>query len=449
MSFWTGDRLIEATGGNLKGENFTATTVSTDTRSLKPGELFVALKGENFNGHRYLRVAKEAGAVAALVSEVPADAPENFPLIVVEDTLVSLQKMARYRREKTKARIIGITGSVGKTSAKEMLKIALSAYGETYATSGNYNNHIGLPITLCNLPESAEFAILEMGMNHAGEISFLSHIAQPQVALITSVEAVHLEFFDSVEGIARAKAEIFDGMKGGAVVLPADNPYFEILSQSAQAKECEILSFGESLESDFHLISPEVEYDVSGELRRFRLSTRGAHWPLAALGVLACVRALGLPLSKAEAALAQYHERAGRGEVLTLPWQGGQITLMDDAYNASPVSMKAALKTLSQLGEGRKLAILGQMLELGETSPQLHESLKEPIENFGIDAVVTIGEKMQPLAAVLSPPLHLAHFDEVETAMAAIETLVKPNDIVLCKGSHGSGVYRLVEKMKK
>lgn len=448
MSFWTSEKIIEATGGTLQGADFAFTTLNTDTRTLKNGEFFVALKGENFDGHDYLNTAAERGAVAALVSHIPEDAP-NIPTIKVGDTLKAMQEMARYRRHYTNIKIIGITGSVGKTSAKEMLKLCLSEYGETYATSGNYNNHIGLPISLCNMPESSDYAILEMGMNHAGEISFLSEIAKPKISLITAVEAVHLEFFDSVEGIAHAKAEIFDGMQGGKAVLPIDNPYYDILCHAAADKNCEILTFGEDENSDLRLVSSAVNYEIKGERRHFTLSTRGAHWPKATLGILGCITALGLPLEKAEKALAHYQEQQGRGSVETVSWGEGEITLMDDAYNASPVSMEAAIATLANLGQRRKVAILGEMLELGDGSPALHEALLEPLTKHKIDAVITVGTGMRPLADKLSDDQHLAHFANADDAINSIKTLVQPKDIVLCKGSHGSGVYRLVAALKE
>ena len=441
MSFWTSNKIIEATGGTLHGEAFSFSTLNTDTRSLQAGEFFVALSGDNFDGHDYASKAADRGAIAALV-EKPV---QGLPYIMVQDTLEALQNMARYRREYSTAKIIAITGSVGKTSAKEMLKICLSEYGETYATSGNYNNHIGLPICLCNMPTSSEFAILEMGMNHADEISFLSDIAKPQVALITNVEAVHLEFFDSVQGIAYAKAEIFDGMQGGAAVLPADSPYYELLVTSSELHNCELISFGEAENSSLRLLSSAVEYEYKSQPRSFALSTRGAHWPKAALGILGCVAALDLPLEKAEAALNAYQEQQGRGEVIKL----GDITLMDDAYNASPVSMAAAITTLASLGAGRKLAVLGEMLELGENSDALHAGLAEPLQQHAIDAVITVGEGMKPLIAKLQQSVHLAHFSTAEDAIKSIKTLVRPNDNVLCKGSHGSGVYRLVAALKE
>ena len=449
MSFWNSDKMLEATSGELIGLEFTCGDVNTDTRSIKSGELFIALIGDNFDGHDYLQKAVDSGASGALVSNIPADAPDGFALIVVKDTLRALQSMAKYRRKHTSAKIVAITGSVGKTSAKEMLKIALSEYGKTYATSGNYNNHIGLPICLCNLPESSEYAIFEMGMNHADEICFLSLIAKPDVALITNVEAVHLEFFDSVTAIAYAKAEIFDGMENAIAVLPSDNKYFDILENAAIARDCETISFGESKGSTLRLTSSAVEYEFKGESRSFKLDTLGAHWSKAALGVLGCVAALNITLDKAEKSLVKYHEQTGRGEVVTIAWQGGKITLMDDAYNASPVSMAGALVTLATLGQGRKLAILGDMLELGKSSKQLHANLAGVIAEQNIDAVITIGEQMQYLANVLSSDVHVAHFAEVESANNKIETLVKPGDIVLCKGSHGSGVYHLVKALKK
>ena len=472
MTFWSSEKIIEATGGRLIGSEFSFDTLTTDSRALQQGEFFVALSGENFNGHDYIAKAQQQGAIGALVSQ---KIDTDLPQILVADTLEALQDMARYRRKHYHGQVVGITGSVGKTSAKEMLKLALSEYGEAYATAGNYNNHIGLPITLCNLPESADYAIIEMGMNHAGEISFLSKITKPQVALITTIAAVHLEFFESVEGIAHAKAEIFDGMEGGVAVLPADNEYVELLmekhlsqwerSESPQGDtgECPlpkskistspsgrgILTFGKAPTSDLQLLSSDATYRYQNQTRHFTLQTRGSHWPVTALGVLGCIIALELPLEKAEKALANYQEQEGRGAVLTLPWQGGEITLMDDAYNASPVSMKAAIETLASLAEGRKLAILGEMLELGASSAALHQALTDPIKEQPIDGVITIGKAMEPLANILPQKIHLAHFENAKSAIRSIETLVKPNDIVLCKGSHGSGVYQLVEALKQ
>ena len=447
--FWSADRIIEATGGELVGQPFSASTVNTDSRSTGEGELFIALLGESFDGHGFAKKAYEQGASAALVSYIPEDSPKDFPFILVEDTLEALQEMARYRREHTDAKIIGITGSVGKTSAKEMLKLALSKYGETYATSGNYNNHIGLPITLCNMPEKCDYAIIEMGMNHTGEISFLSAIARPQVALITNVAAVHLEFFDSVEDIAYAKAEIFDGMDGGIAVLPADNEYAELLtSQAKQKKIDKIITFGEGGGATLQLLDDKISYNFQNEARSLILSTIGTHWPKAALGVLACVAALNLSLKKAEAALKLYREQAGRGAVNRRTWKTGEITLMDDAYNASPISMIAAIETLSQLDGTRTFAILGDMLELGTQSAKMHAALADPILEHEIDAVVTIGKEMKMLANELPAYPHVAHFDSVEDAISSIGSLVKDGDAVLCKGSHGSGIYKLVDAIK-
>ncbi len=450
MSFWNLTRIIEATQGAFYGsDKLKFSTLTTDSRLLQTGEFFVALKGDQFDGHDYLFKALDAGACGALVSSHPKTMPKDFPLIVVDDTLVALQAMAQYRRQHTAAKILAITGSVGKTSAKEMLKLCLTGYGETYATSGNYNNHIGLPICLCNLPETAQFAIFEMGMNHAGEIAFLSHIAKPHISLITAVEAVHLEFFESVAEIARAKAEIFEGMHQGVAVLPADNPYFHILQTAALATDNRMITFGASPPSDFYLLDAKGHYNYRNVNRHFTLGTLGAHWPKAALGILAIVAALGLPLDKAEQALSHYREPSGRGQVAKLPWKQGEITLLDDAYNASPVSMTAALATLSTLGEGRKIAILGHMLELGKSSPKLHADLAQPIADYGIDGIITIGEQMHPLVKILPATIHLAHFNVVQDAIKSVNSLVQAGDNVLCKGSHGSGVYQLVEHLKK
>jgi UDP-N-acetylmuramoyl-tripeptide--D-alanyl-D-alanine ligase len=448
--FWNAEKMLAATGGELRGSEFRADGVEIDSRHITPNKIFIALPGEHVDGHNYLRQAAQAGASAALVSHIPENAPTDLPLIVVEEVLPALQEMARYRRKHYQGRVIGITGSVGKTSAKEMLKLVLSEYGEAYATDGNYNNHIGVPITLCNLPDSADFAIIEMGMNHGGEISFLSHIAKPEVALITTVAAVHLEFFESVEGIAHAKAEIFEGMESGTAVLPIDNEYYPILEKQYRAsKAISLLTFGESEASDLRLISPEVRYQFGGEDRSFELTTHGAHWPKAALGVLGCVAALNLNLTPAEQALKHYQEASGRGEVLSLPWKGGQIQVMDDAYNASPISMKAALQTLSQLGEGRKVAILGDMLELGDAAPQFHAELAETVSEEAIDGVITVGALMGHLHEALPESKKLAHYDKAADAEKELSELIHSGDYLLLKGSHGSHVYKLVELLKR
>lgn len=461
LPLWTQEEIIAATRGEAIGSHFEATGVSIDTRSLKPGDIFIALIGEHSDGHHYLHQAKAAGAAAAIVSEVPADAPKDLPLVLVHQTQMALEDIGRAARTRSDARFIGITGSVGKTSAKEMLKLALGPYGHTYATVGNLNNHLGLPLTLANMPRDAEYVILEMGMNHAGEIDFLSRMGQPEVSLITTVEAVHLEFFDSVEDIARAKSEIFVGMaEGDIAVLLADNPHYPLMLYLAERHKLAITSFGVKTPADFKLkntqMNPqgmEISYLHRGQPRGFTLGCIGKHWAQVALSVLAVVEALGLPLEKAEAALAGYTEQPGRGQLVSLRWQeSGTLTLIDDSYNASPVSMKAAIEKLGMLepaAGGRRIAILGEMKELGPESPEFHAALAEILQKQKVEKVFLTGELMVHLQETLPEAMrggYALHASELaEIALPQLRT----GDIVLCKGSHGSKVYQLVEQLKK
>lgn len=453
LPWWNSQKLLEATHGQLVGMPFAAQSVESDTRKLPPSALFVALKGERFDGHDYLQQAHEAGAVAALVDHLPQNAPLEMPYILVKDTLVALQQMGRYRRQHYTGKVIGVTGSVGKTSTKEMLKLVLSQYAETYATAGNYNNHIGLPLTLCNLPGEADYAVIEMGMNHAGEIAFLSKLALPHIALITTIDAVHLEFFNSVEDIARAKSEIFEGLvEGGNAILPADSAYLKILQQHCpqHAQQC---LFGVSDMASCKLLSyngEKLHYENNGEKRQLKLKTGVPHHAPMALSALAVVNALKLPLAKAEAALASYQEAAGRGSVgeVTLP-QGEKVCLIDDAYNASPVSMRAALQRLSSMaGKGRKVAILGEMLELGKHSNALHQSLAEDIVKAKLDAVLLVGAGMKALDDALPDDASVHYYENAEALRPDLYGFLQAEDTVLMKGSHGSGVYQLVTTLK-
>lgn len=458
-TIWTSEETILATGGEGRGGNFEASGVSIDTRSLKAGDIFIALVGDHSDGHVYVKQAQAAGAVAAIVSEIPVDVAKDFPLILVHQTQMALEDFGRAARKRSDARFIGITGSVGKTSAKEMLKLALTPYGITYATSGNYNNHLGLPLTLANMPRDAEYAILEMGMNHAGEIDFLSRMGAPDVGLITTVEAVHLEFFDSVQDIALAKSELFVGMSEGSVaVLLADNPHFALMESLAKDHKLKVTSFGVNTPADFKMLEQhstaqgmQVQYSHHGQRREFALGCIGKHWAQVALSVLAVVEGLDLSLDKAEKALAAYTEQEGRGAVLTLPWQGGSLTLIDDSYNASPVSMKAAIEKLGMLmpeENGRRIAILGEMRELGAEGPAFHQALAPVLEAQRVDKVYMTGALMEHLNAVLPEAVCGGYTLEAKALGELVSPQLHAGDVVLCKGSHGSKVYQIVDALK-
>jgi len=461
MTFWTSAQLIRATQGQLIGDPFAIRSMTIDARHCGEGQLFIALKGERSDGHQYLKQAQAAGASAALVSHIPPDAPAHFPLIQVPDVERALAAMARYRRDHAAAtRFIGITGSVGKTSTKEMLSLCLGSYGSVHATKGNYNNHLGLPLTLCNLPENTDFCVLEMGMNHAGEIAFLSDIAKPDIGIITTIDAVHLEHFADVEGIAHAKGEIFKGMQPshGVAILPQENPYYPVLHRAAGTLEQ--IGFGRDT-GEFRLsesrgAAPVIAYSALGEARQFTLPISGKHWPVLALAALSCISALGLPLAPAEQALARYQLADGRGNARQLRWHDGNIVLIDDAYNASPLSMQTALEQLGNApGDSpafttkRRIALLGDMLELGPQAPRYHAELAPLITSCAIDGVITVGPLMQSLATRLAPATRLAHFDDYQQLlpMLASSTLIQAGDRLLCKGSHGSGVHQIVKTL--
>ncbi len=451
---WLAKDAAAATGGTLHGGGgWSARSLSIDTRTLEPGALFVALKGERSDGHAYLAQAAKAGAVAALVDHKVADTA-GLPLLIVEDTMVALESLALAARKRSDAKIIAITGSMGKTSAKEALALALSAYGEVHATKGNYNNHIGLPLTLAQLPEEADFAVLEMGMNHAGEIAPLSVMARPDVALVTSVDAVHAEFFESVEDIARAKAEIFAGL-GGMAVLPADNRYFPILAEEAERQGAFIARFGRAADAEVRLVEQvsglsgtRFTFTIEGRTYQAQVRALGAHWAGLCLGVLACVSVLGFDLAPAIASLAAFQEPPGRGRLSEVVVNGKRIALLDDSYNASPVSMRGAIEKLGMLAASparRTIAVLGQMLELGAEGPAHHLAMAEVLERANITQVFASGALMEPMFRALPPARQGAWAESAEALRAPLEAALQEGDLVLIKGSHGSRVYQIAQ----
>lgn len=442
---WAASDAIKATGG-ISTADWCAARVEIDSRKVQAGDLFIAIKGERFDGHDYVADAFARGAVAAVVSNM-SNINDNH--LVVTDTLKALEDLGKYNRARGKAKIIGVTGSVGKTSTKEMLKLALSAHGKTYATSGNYNNHIGTPLNLANLPLDAQFAVFEMGMNHAGEIAHLTKMVCPHIALITCVEAVHLEFFSSVEDIASAKAEIFAGLNDdGVAIINADQPYFSDIKHKK-------ITFGTNAKSDCRLLSYkttfsgcEVLSDICSTKLNYSLSATGKHLAIISLSVLAVCAALDLDIKQSAAALAQFTEVGGRGRVERI----GNILLIDDSYNASPVSVKAACAKTNEVWQasgtkGRKIAILGDMLELGKTSAIIHSELSDSLLEQGFDKVYTAGNLMRHLYNALPLDLQAGHADNSCALLPIIK--LEDGDVVLVKGSHGSKMYELAEKLKE
>ncbi|MCH2548147.1 MAG: UDP-N-acetylmuramoyl-tripeptide--D-alanyl-D-alanine ligase [Alphaproteobacteria bacterium] len=459
---WTTADIEKATQGNGQGANWRGERVSIDTRTLEAGDIYVALQGENVDGHNYVKEALEKGAVAAVVHHIVEGADVQKQLLV-EDTEEALREMAAYHRARLSATFVGVTGSVGKTGAKEMLRTTLSTKGKTYASHGNFNNHIGTPLCLVNMPMDADYGVFEMGMNHAGEISQLSTLVQPHLAMITTVEAVHLEFFDSEDAIADAKAEIFDGMtKSGSAVLNGDNVHFLRLKRAAEKHGLgNIISFGVNemamcrlteYRADMH--GSEVTATVSGTPLTYRIGTVGKHWALTSVAVLAAADALGCDLAKAAAALETFHEPKGRGKISVLPWQSeaAGLLLVDDSYNASPSSMMAAFEKMYELKQAnpnrRMVAVLGDMLELGDLGPKMHANLAQALKKAEIDVVHTAGKLMKNLRDKLPTPMHGSHANTAAELQAPLEASLQVGDVVLVKGSQGSNMWKLVDAIE-
>jgi UDP-N-acetylmuramoyl-tripeptide--D-alanyl-D-alanine ligase len=460
QALWTAQDAAKATGGKAQGE-WQAAAVSIDSRAVKPRDLFVALPGERFDGHHFVRDALAKGAAAAMVSRIPDGVPADAPLLVVNDPQKGLEALGKAGRDRTRAKIVGVTGSVGKTSAKEALLIALSACGQTFASRGNFNNHIGTPLNLANMPPGHDFGIFEMGMNHAGELSSLTRMVRPQVAIITNVEPAHLEFFASVEAIADAKAEIFEGMdRQGTAIINLDNRHAERLRQAAlKVGVGRIVTFGTAEEADCRVIEcrpaefgSEVEAVIHGTKIAYRLGAIGRHWGLMSVAVLAAAEAAGCDLPAAAAALANFREPEGRGRLARIPVSGGHATLIDDSYNASPSAMSAAFDKLRTVyeaggGKGRKVAALGDMRELGPTSPALHRALLEPLLAASVHKVFTAGEQMAHLHDAMGGDMRGSHAPDAASLLPVLRANLLPGDIVLVKGSHGSKMYEVANAL--
>ncbi len=451
---WTADEAAAATGG-YGAVPWQASGVSIDTRTLVPGDLFVALKGPNFDGHDFV---DQAPAAAAVVVDRPISGAE-VPLLVVDDTFKALQDMGRAARARAAARVIAVTGSVGKTGTKEALRLALQAQAPTVANQGSLNNHWGLPLSLARMPRDAAYGVFEMGMNHPGEIAALSRLARPHVAVVTAVEAVHSAFFPSVEAIADAKAEVFDGMDpGGIAVLNRDNPHFDRLAAAAAARGVEaVLAFGSDPRADVRLLDCDpdgegsrVRADVRGRVVDYVLPAPGLHWVANSLAVLAAVDAAGGEAEAAARALARLVLPAGRGRCHTVHTADGSFEVIDESYNASPVSMAAAFEVLGRRRPepgGRRIAALGDMLELGADADALHAGLSGPLQSWGIDLVFTAGPGMVHLWEALPPTLRGGHASDANGLAPMVAVAVRPGDVVMVKGSAGSRTGRIVEAL--
>jgi UDP-N-acetylmuramoyl-tripeptide--D-alanyl-D-alanine ligase len=457
---WTSTEIANAVGVAAPSRGWTASGVSIDSRTLEKGDLFVALKGPNRDAQAFVANALANGASGALVSERPASIAADAPLLVVKDTQVALEQLGAASRERCAARRIAVTGSVGKTGTKEALKLVLGAQAPTHASVGSYNNLWGVPLTLARMPRDTEYAVFEIGMNHPGELGPLSRQVKPQVAIVTTIEAVHLEFFASVAEIADAKAEIFEGMgPGGVAILNRDNPHFARLAKKAEAAGlARIVGFGADREAEARLIDcslhatcSAVSATIGGQRLDYCIAVPGRHWVINSLAVLAAVQAVGADVGSAAAAFARMTPPKGRGQRHRIEIAGGAFDLIDESYNASPVAMRAALAVLGRASVrdgGRRIAVLGDMRELGAQAPLLHAGLATDIAENNVDLVFCCGPNMAHLHAALPAARRGAHAADSAALLPLVLRAVAPGDAVLVKGSLGSRMAPIVEALQ-
>lgn len=458
LALWDAASIARAVGGTASGD-FQVSGVEIDSRDVVDGDLFVALKGESTDGHRFLDTAFAKGAVAALV-----DRPIDRPHILVQDTSIALELLAKAARFRADAKIIGVTGSVGKTGVKEAIFAALdrSSRGGAHRSVRSYNNHVGVPLSLSRMNSRSKFGIFEMGMNHAGEIAGLAAQVRPHVAVITTIAPAHIEMLGSEEAIADAKAEIFGGLEqGGVAVIPADSPHFERLRDAAAAVGAQILSFGTARHADVRLLDAIplahggslVTADLGERRLCYTVAEPGEHWVANSLAVMAAVRAVGGDLGAAGLSLAEMGGLKGRGARHRIIVPGGHALLIDESYNANPASMRATLAQLGQTPASRRVAVLGAMRELGDFTAGFHTALSEPLSAAKVDYVVLVGDEMEALArelgkgvpGALGNAIRFAHGGNPEEAIAALEEFgLTGGDAVLVKGSNSVGLARLV-----
>lgn len=440
---WTSEEIAAATGGRLAGAPFAVNGVSIDTRSIEQGDLFVALAGVR-DGHEFVGQALGAGAAGALVSQAGEGSS-----VVVEDTLKALERLGEAARDRApQVRRGAVTGSVGKTSVTQAVRAGLMLAGKAHSSVKSYNNHIGVPLTLARMPRDTERAVFEIGMNHADEITPLSRFVRPHAVAITTVGPVHVENFpDGEEGVARAKAEIFAGLEpGGTAVLNADNRWFNLLSAEARKVGAKVLSFGAGEACDARLIDfqPQAGYAVvqarlHGKAMDFPILQTGFHWGPNSMAVLLMLEALGVDLSDSLAALGSFEPLAGRGAEREIHLAGGAFTLIDESYNANPVSMQAAFASLgARKPAGRRIVALTDMLELGAEAPAFHAGLAAPLEEAEVDLVFCAGPLMKSLWDTLPSTRRGGYAGTAAELAPLITRAVEPGDLVMVKGSNGS-----------
>jgi UDP-N-acetylmuramoyl-tripeptide--D-alanyl-D-alanine ligase len=455
---WTSEDMISAMAGRPFGtlpEGITG--ISIDSRSIGPGEAFFAIKGDRVDGHDYASMAMANGAALLVVSEarLPALGRLTIPMIVVEDVLEAMARLGVAARQRTAAKIIAVTGSVGKTTTKEMLRHVLSPSGKVHASVASFNNQWGVPLTLARMPQDTDFGVFEIGMNHAGEIRPLVKMVMPHVAIITAIAPAHLGNFKSIKEIAAAKAEIFEGLvPGGHAILNRDSDQFNFLDRAAQAVGVEnIHTFGQHAKADYRLAefngseeNSALWLTLGGETFEIVLGAPGRHIAENALAALGAVSIVGADLDQAIAALATLRPEKGRGKRHKLSIGHGQFTLIDESYNANPTSMKAAIALLAAAseGRGRRIAVLGDMLEMGEYSERVHADLAGPLLSAGIEHVWLAGPEMAALRDSLPDGVHVEYREKTEDLASLVLNSVAPGDVLMVKSSLGTGFGKIV-----
>ena len=437
--------------------------VVIDSRAKVDNGLFVAFKGENNDGHNFLKQAFENGCLAAIVDQIPEEFTNDPRLILVKNSLLSLEKLAIFSRNRSKAKIIAVTGSVGKTGVKEILNTVFSSQGKTFATTGNLNNNFGLPLSLCNMHSDVQFGILEMGMSHLGEIEALSNIAKPHIAVITNVSAAHIGNFKNEEEIAVAKSEIFSGLSNeGFAIINSDNTHFEFLKNQAIIKKIpinNIISFGSKEISNVRLLAVEKAENFNSSVTIFsRKSKQQINYTINTINqatifnsliAIACLEILGKDFALGLESLKSLKIPKGRGNLIKLEKNGVKFTIIDDTYNANPLSMQAGLKFLVDLKnsqtESRAIAFVGDMLELGEFSGAKHKEIANYISTYNIDQVLLVGDFMGHLISEIKPEKLIGHFQNSSLAAQQIKFQPQNGDIIFVKGSRGMKMEKLIE----
>lgn len=456
---WTAALAAGAASGRSNC-SWNAYGVSIDSRSIAEGDLFIALRGPTNDGHGFVADALRQGAAAAMVDHVPEGVPADAPLLLVGDTQAGLEALGIAGRARTAARIIAVTGSAGKTGSKEMLRVSLGRQAHCHASEASYNNMWGVPLSLARMPRATEYGVFEIGMNHGGEITPLTRFVRPHAAIITTIAPAHIGNFNSLAEIAEAKSEIFLGLEpDGAAIINQDSEFYELMARRARdAGAARVLGFGNGPDAAARIIKAVHHVDCScvfaeicGVPLTYKIGFSGAHWVMNSIAALTAVRVLGGDLALAALALAGMSPLDGRGRRHYLPAPGGLFTLIDESYNANPASMRAAIMNLAGLtaeGRGRRIAVLGDMAELGEDAERYHRELAQVVQDGGIQLTFTAGSQMQALHEALPAHMRGAHAENSGALIAPLQDALRPDDIIVIKGSYSSGMGKIVQALR-